>query len=326
MSPKIKTKKANPKDELVRFDWAMKRLLRNKANFVVLEGFLSVLLKEDVKIKKITDPEGNKAKNTLKFNRVDILVENDKKELIIIELQNCNEVDYFFRMLFGVSKAISDHLEMGDSYIKVRKIYHVNIVYFELGQGVDYVYHGSTEFRGIHCGDVLKLNTKQKELFSKEAVSELYPEYYILRVEDFDDVAKDSLDEWIYFLKHNDIPEEFTAPGLPEARKALKFYKLTDEDKSNYLFHLDQARYEQNVISDSIEKGITIGIAKGEAIAEKAQAEIKKAEAEKAQAEAIAEKAQAEKAQAEAKAEKERAEKEKAFTEIAELKRLLSKK
>ena len=28
----------------IRFDWAMKRLLRNKANFAVLEGFLTTLL------------------------------------------------------------------------------------------------------------------------------------------------------------------------------------------------------------------------------------------------------------------------------------------
>ena len=251
---RIKAGKA-PNNELVRFDWAMKRLLRNKANFAVLEGFLSVLLKETVKIIKITDAEGNKAKEALKFNRVDILVENDRKELIIIELQNCSEVDYFFRMLFGVSKAITDHLEMGDRYVEVRKVYHINIVYFELGQGIDYVYHGSTEFRGIHRNDVLKLNAKQKELFSKETVSELYPEYYILRVEDFDDAAKDSLDEWIYFLKNNAIPEEFTAPGLPEARKALRYYKLSDEERRNYDFHVDQARYEQNVINDSIEKG-----------------------------------------------------------------------
>ncbi|MDR3094764.1 MAG: Rpn family recombination-promoting nuclease/putative transposase [Bacteroidales bacterium] len=267
---KAKIKKATPNNELVRFDWAMKRLLRNKANFAVLEGFLSVLLKETVKIIKITDAEGNKAKEALKFNRVDILVENDRKELIIIELQNCSEVDYFFRMLFGVSKAITDHLEMGDRYVEVRKVYHINIVYFELGQGVDYVYHGSTEFRGIHRNDVLKLNAKQKELFSKETVSELYPEYYILRVEDFDDAAKDSLDEWIYFLKNNAIPEEFTAPGLPEARKALRYYKLSDEERRNYDFHVDQARYEQNVINDSIEKGLTegraVGLAEGKAV------------------------------------------------------------
>ena len=38
------------KDNYIRFDWAIKRLLRQKANFGVLEGFLSVLLDEKVEI------------------------------------------------------------------------------------------------------------------------------------------------------------------------------------------------------------------------------------------------------------------------------------
>ena len=42
---------------LVRFDWAIKYLLRNKAHFVILEGFLSELLKEDVEIEQILDTE-----------------------------------------------------------------------------------------------------------------------------------------------------------------------------------------------------------------------------------------------------------------------------
>ena len=32
----------------IRFDWAMKRLLRNKANFGVLEGLLTTLLDEKI--------------------------------------------------------------------------------------------------------------------------------------------------------------------------------------------------------------------------------------------------------------------------------------
>ena len=135
---------------LIRFDWAIKRLLRNKANYVVLEGFLSVLLKETVKIINITESEGNQDDPENKFNRVDILVEDSRGELIIIEMQNNNQVDYYLRMLFGVSKAITDHIEVGDSYEKVRKVYHINIIYFTIGDGDDYVYHGYTEFRGIH--------------------------------------------------------------------------------------------------------------------------------------------------------------------------------
>ncbi len=44
---------------LIRFDWAVKRLLRNKANFVILEGFLSELLSDDIKINNILESEGN---------------------------------------------------------------------------------------------------------------------------------------------------------------------------------------------------------------------------------------------------------------------------
>lgn len=120
---------------LIRFDWAMKRLLRDKANFVVLEGFLSELLQDNIKIHRILESEGNKEDESDKFNRVDVLAENNKKELIIIEVQNTRELYYFQRMLYGVSKAITEYIHEGDLYAEVRKVYSINIVYFDLGQG-----------------------------------------------------------------------------------------------------------------------------------------------------------------------------------------------
>ncbi|MBF0112793.1 MAG: hypothetical protein HQK74_08695, partial [Desulfamplus sp.] len=65
------------KDRLVRFDWAMKKLLRNKANFEILEGFLSELIKQDIKIEKILESESNRAAFDDKQNRVDLLAETD---------------------------------------------------------------------------------------------------------------------------------------------------------------------------------------------------------------------------------------------------------
>src|SRR5690606_15369710 len=93
----------------IRFDWAIKRLLRQKANFVILEGFLSELLKEDIKIKEILDSESNKETEEDKYNRVDILVKDTRGELIIIEVQNSYALDYFSRILFGISKAVVEH-------------------------------------------------------------------------------------------------------------------------------------------------------------------------------------------------------------------------
>ena len=56
--------------KLIRFDWAVKKLLRNKANFVVLEGFLSELLFDDIKIQKILESESKQDTENDKYNRV----------------------------------------------------------------------------------------------------------------------------------------------------------------------------------------------------------------------------------------------------------------
>jgi predicted transposase/invertase (TIGR01784 family) len=250
---------------LIRFDWAMKRLLRNKADYVVLEGFLTVLLGESVKIAGIGEGESNRTTVDDKFNCVDILVENAAKEIFIIEIQNCREVDYFHRMLFGVSKAITEHIKVGQEYTHVRKVYHINIVYFELGKGEDYVYHGSTSFRGIHRGDELQLTPEQQEFFGKESIPDLYPEYYILKVKDFNDYAKDSLDEWIYYLKNDVIPDSFTAPGLPEARELLQLNSLSPSERAAYDAHLMQLSHEYSIMQTARAEGKAEGRAEGEA-------------------------------------------------------------
>ena len=71
-------------DKYIRFDWAVKRLLRQKANFDVLEGFLTVFLNEPITILEILESEGNQLSPEDKFNRVDIKALNSKGEIIII--------------------------------------------------------------------------------------------------------------------------------------------------------------------------------------------------------------------------------------------------
>jgi len=225
--------------KLIRFDWAIKRLLRNKANFVVLEGFLSELLFDNIKIEKILESEGNQAFDDDKFNRVDILTQNSKQELIIIEIQSTYEIDYFHRMAYGVSKSISENLKLGQKYSEVKKVISINIVYFDLGQGQDYIYKGATDFRGLHQNDLLGLSEKQKKTFLKENVSDIFPEYYLLKVNQFNDVAKDTLDEWIYFLKNSEVKDSFKAKGLKEANDVLDIMKLKQEERYGYNRYLD---------------------------------------------------------------------------------------
>ncbi len=228
--------------KLVRFDWAIKKILRHKANFAILEGFLSELLGQEVTIKQVLESESNKETATDKFNRVDILVENEKGELIIIEVQNTQEHDYFHRMLFGAAKVITEHIREGQQYSHVKKVISITIAYFDLGQGKDYVYHGTNVFKGIHKGDIMGLSDKQIETYNKTNVYEIYPEYWVIKTDKFNDKVKDKLDEWIYFFKNSEIKKNFSAKGLKEANEVLDSIKLSEKDRQSYNYYLKNLR------------------------------------------------------------------------------------
>jgi predicted transposase/invertase (TIGR01784 family) len=276
------------KRTLVSFDWAAKNLLRRKANYVILEGFLTTLIGKKIKIKNITDSESNKENEKRKYNRVDILAEEKNGSLIIVELQFTPEIDYFHRMLFGSSKSLVDHLDKGMPYSKIRKVYSVNIVYFDLGAGKDYIYHGTTSFKGLHYNDDLGLSKKQKEEFGKLEVKDIYPEFYILKVDRFSNDVKDKIDEWIYFFKNDKIEPNFKAPGLAEANEKLEYSRLSYEEQLIYDKYVDRDRSDKSTLytarleGEDIgeERGLKKGKAEGELIGEERGLKKGKAEGE----------------------------------------------
>lgn len=257
---------------MISFDWAMKRLLRDKTNHAVLEGLMTSLLNEKFTIVRFLESESNQEDENDKFNRVDILAENEKGELTIFEIQNNRELAYFHRILYGVSKVITDYINIGEDYEKVP----INIVYFTLGQAKDYVYHGKTVFQGLHDPhDILKLSNRQSEVFfgdtfkngekSQREASDIFPEYYLLCVNNFDKVAKTHLDEWIRFLKTGEIEDSDTAPGLADAKECLDVRKLLREEYLVYRHHKENEAYQRSVISTGYDDGMQDGIKKGRA-------------------------------------------------------------
>ena len=233
---------------LIRFDWAVKRLLRNKANFGILEGFLSELLGEDISIDSILESESNRDTSYDKFNRVDLLVSNSKGELIIIEIQNNREHDYLLLILYGTSKLLVENMDVGMRYASIKKIISVNIVYFDLGHGQDYIYHGTTNYVGLNKHDILKLSADQEILYKTPHISSIYPEYYVIKVNQFNEVAKNTLDEWVYFLKTDEIKDDFKAKGLKQAKEQLDILKLSDAERKDYERYVEQERYEESLI------------------------------------------------------------------------------
>lgn len=271
--------------QLVRFDWAMKYLLRNKANFDVLEGFLSELLKTQIHIEKILESEGNQQQADDKYNRVDVLVDTAEGQKIIIEVQCASEWDYLSRILYGASKVVCEYIREGEPYKNIGKVISVSIVFFNLGSGTDYLYHGCTTFTGLHSGDLLDFNPQEREFYeaaqlplARQTPSGIFPEYYIIKVTQFHERVKDKLDEWIYLLKHNEIKQEFTAQGIQSASKKLHLLHLSekerriydkyreglhDEASFNEMVKMAQRKAEEKGLKKGHKKGLAKGLAKG---------------------------------------------------------------
>lgn len=238
-------------DKYVRFDWAIKRLLRQKANFDVLEGFLTVFLGEKVTIIEILESEGNQLSSEDKFNRVDIKARNSKDEIIIIEIQNTRELYYLERILYGVAKAITEHISLGETYYKVKKIYSISILYFDIGKGSDYLYHGQNHFVGVHMGDRLQVNVKEHDAIVSRMPAEIFPEYILIRVNEFDKVAVTPLEEWMKYLKYGIICPDTTTPGLSEAREKLKYFSMSPKERLAYDEHLSSVMIQNDVLDSA---------------------------------------------------------------------------
>ena len=258
-------------NKYIRFDWAAKRMLRDKANFGVFEGLITVLLNEPVHIIEILESESNQDDADDKFNRVDIKARDSKDEIILVEIQQARELYYLERVLYGVAKTITEHISLGDKYDKVRKVYSISILYFDLGQGADYLYHGQTSLVGVHTKDTLKINTRDKGMIQIKTPEEIFPEYYIIRVNEFNKVARTPLEEWIDYLKSGHIKEDTQAPGLQEAREKLQYLKMNKAERRAYDRHIDNIMVQNDVLdtakmeghAEGLEEGLAKGHAKG---------------------------------------------------------------
>ena len=247
-------------NKYIRFDWAVKRMLRDKANFAVLEGLITVLTGEVVKIEELLESEGNQESASDKFNRVDIKAKNVKGEIIIVEVQLTRQLYFLQRMLYGVSKAITEHIDIGQKYDEVKKVYSINILYFDLGKGSDYLYHGKTVFTGVHTNDLLEVNTKEAKELRMRVPQDIFPEYYIIRVNEFNSVATTPIEEWLDYLKNNRIKDDTSTPGLKEARQKLLYMTMSDKERQAYDEHMDDIMVQNDVLDTAKMEGRAEGI------------------------------------------------------------------
>ena len=139
------------------------------------------------------------------------------------------------------------------------------ILYFNLGEGADYLYHGKTQFVGVYTNDLLQMSPKELNALGVHNSLNIFPEYYLIRVNEFNKVARTPLEEWISYLKDGRINDDTTAPGLAEAKEKLQYMKMSDEERWAYEHEIMNKVVLQSQIDDAREGGLAEGLAEGRA-------------------------------------------------------------
>lgn len=149
------------------------------------------------------------------------------------------------------------------------KVYSISILYCEFGQGDDYVYHGETRFKGIHTGNDLLVNVKEDGVIVPHPPREVFPEYYLVRVNAFSKIPETPLDEWMEYPNEGKVKEDTRTPGLQQVKEKLRILSMTEEERRAYDVHMDNIMVQNDVLDtareEGREEGRGLGLAEGRA-------------------------------------------------------------
>lgn len=245
----------NENNKYIRFDWAIKHMLRDKENFDVLEGLITVLLNQQVTILEIENSESCSDECYSKFNRLDIFGRTTTGNHILIKLQLIREYYYLRRITVKSPQSVTDRIPTNTKYGHVERVISITLLYFTIGEGNDYVYYGHPILKGINTQNDLLITLKQYDAIVQVLPGIIIPEYYLVMVNRFDKSPITPLEEWIWYLKEGCIKNLTTVPGLKEAKDKLQCEIMDCKDRKSYECYLDDIMVENDVIETAKYEG-----------------------------------------------------------------------
>jgi hypothetical protein len=74
-------------------------------------------------------------------------------------------------------------------------------------------------------------------------------------VHNFNNAAKDTLDEWIYYFKSNALPEKYRGKGLDKVEAQLKIDAKNTQERKEYEEHVKNLAISQSMLETTIFEG-----------------------------------------------------------------------
>lgn len=243
--------------DIISFDYAIKYLLKDKGDYEIVEGFISAILRDAgysaVKIKALLESESNREDKGLKRSVADVIVEDEAGHKYIVEIDRSYTNLFLHKACFNSSRLIVDSIAQREDYSTIKKVFHINLLYFSFDNMKAPLYHGKTVFREVDSKHPLNLHLADMggRIFD---VHNIFPEYFIISVPLFDDVIRDEMDEWLYVVKHSEVREDFKSPYMKKVADRLSILKMTSKERVAYQEYMNKSLKERDYIVSSIEK------------------------------------------------------------------------
>jgi hypothetical protein len=256
---------------LISFDYAIKYLLKDKSDFEIVEGFISAILAAEghkpVKIKSLLESASNKESAMLKSSVADVIVGDEDGNSYIVEIDRSYTDMFLHKACFNSCRLIVDNLSSGQDYTKIKKVFHINLLYFSFKSANTTtqapLHHGKVIFHQVdhkHPVDV-HLADLGMQFFD---LHNIFPEYFVISIPLFDDVIKAEIDEWLYMMKHSEVREDFKSPYMKKVAERLNILKMTEAERRDYDAYLSDSLKNRDYLVSAKEEGIEIGKAEGE--------------------------------------------------------------
>ena len=251
---------------LISFDYAIKYLLKDKGDYEIVEGFISALLMSEgykpVKIKALLDGESNKESRYLKRSIADVIVEDAQGNNYIVEIDRAYTDLFLNKAVFNTSRLIVDNLGTNQDYLQIKKVFHINLLYFPFKNTKSPLHHGKVIFHEIDNAHPVDVHLIDRGMHIFDAHN-IFPEYFIVSIPLFDDVIKEEIDEWLYLIKYSEVKEDFKSPYMQKVAQRLSILKMTNQEREVYDTYVMDSMKGRDYIISAEARGEARGEAKG---------------------------------------------------------------
>ncbi|TDG95720.1 Rpn family recombination-promoting nuclease/putative transposase [Cardinium endosymbiont of Culicoides punctatus] len=256
--------------DIISFDYAIKYLLKDKNDYDIVEGFISAIIGSQgykpVKIKSLLESESNRESKLLKRSIADAIVEDEQGNNYIIEIDRSYTKSFLHKACFNTSHLIVDHLGSNQKFLEIKKVFHINLLYFSFKDIKSPLHHGKVVFHEIDKDHPIDMHFMDRGMCTFDAYN-IFPEYFVISIPLFDDVIKQELDEWLYVMKHSKVEEDFKSPYMQKVAERLNVLKMSDEELERYNAYMHAVMKEHDYLvsaeAKGKEEGEKIGLEKG---------------------------------------------------------------